>query len=74
MEVLNSFYLSHEDVSDIFNKYLKDNDCEGLLEEVGYVEFENVFREWIQTMEAERLILWSPSDQCYYVHKSTLEL
>jgi hypothetical protein len=74
MKVLNSFYLTTEDVADMFQRYLADIGIADLENEVEYSEFEKTFQEWLGNMEANELILWSPREQCYYVKKGEFEI
>lgn len=74
MKVLNSFYLTMDNVADMFQQYLEDIGIADLENEVEYEVFEKTFQEWLGNMEANELILWSPSEQCYYVKKENLEI
>jgi len=74
MKVLNSFYLTMDNVADMFQRYLEDIGIADLENEVEYEVFEKTFQEWLGNMEANELILWSPREQCYYVKKENLEL
>ena len=74
MKVLNSFYLTTDNVADMFQRYLEDIGIADLENEVEYEVFEKPFQEGLGNMEANERNLWSPREQYYYVKKENLEL